>query len=187
MLKDKKFIQKIVNSESRFFNYFNSIAKNSSIANDLVQEVFLTAYRQYVMGLYIEKGKLDSYLMKIAANVLKDYFRKKKYREGLMVNYEIDIYNNLGWSEPTCDYLTETIKETDVQIRDNVAGNLLNKKFNLSFLNSKEQHIMQMRHGDNFSFLKMSETLNMPIATVAFKYKFAIKKIRDAILKGVVR
>jgi RNA polymerase sigma-70 factor (ECF subfamily) len=184
---EKEFAQQMVDLKNKFFAYFNSITKNESIANDLVQEVFLTVHKQYAFGLYIEKGKLDNYLMKIAANILKDYLRTDKRRQNKMSSYQTDICSNLGWSEPTCDYLTKTIEETDVEIKENIAGSLLNNKFDFLFLNSEEQYILRMRHSNNLPFIRISEILNVPPTTIAFKYRIAIKKIRAAIYKGVVR
>jgi RNA polymerase sigma-70 factor (ECF subfamily) len=187
LLKEKEFARQIVNSENRFFTYFNSITKSESVANDLVQEMFLTAHRQYVLGLYVEKGKLENYLMKIAVNILKDYFRTNRRHQDGINNYQIDVCSNFGWSEPTCDYLTKTIEETDAELKEHIVSSLLNKKFDFLFLNSDERTILRMRHSNNCSFTKISEDLNVPIATIAFKYKAAIKKIRMAIKKGFVR
>jgi RNA polymerase sigma-70 factor (ECF subfamily) len=184
---EKEFTQQIFNLKDKFFIYFNSITKNESMANDLFQELFLTAHKQYVLGLYIEKGKLYNYLMRIATNISRDYFRMNKRHHNGFTNYQTDICSNFGWSEPTCDYLTKTIKEKDIEIRGNIADRLLDNEFNLTFLNSDEQCILKMRHGKNFSFTKISETLNVPTATIAFKYRIALKKIREAIQQGVVR
>jgi RNA polymerase sigma factor (sigma-70 family) len=185
--EEKDFFQKVTALKEKLFNYFNSITKNRSVANDLVQEVFLTVYEQYILGFYCEQGKLDHYLMKIAANTSKDYLRTKKRHRDRMADYKTDICNNFGWSEPTCDYLTQTTEETDILVKENIVDNLLNNKFDFLFLNSDERRILRMRHGNNYSFIKISETFNLPATAIALRYRTAIKKIRRAIKKGVVR
>jgi RNA polymerase sigma-70 factor (ECF subfamily) len=185
---EKAFARNVAEQRERFLSYFRSITKNESTANDLVQEVFLTAHRQYMLGLYIENGKLQNYLMKIAGNLLRDYFRETKRHQDGLEDYLNDINKNFGWSEHVGDYLTKTIEETDVETRVSLANNMLNSKFNnCPVLNFTEQRILQMRHGGNLSFLKISEMLNCPVTTIAFKYKVAIRKIRGAISSGDIQ
>jgi RNA polymerase sigma-70 factor (ECF subfamily) len=185
---EKAFARNVAEQRDRFLCYFRSITKNESTANDLVQEVFLTAHRQYTLGLYIENGKLQNYLMKIAGNLLRDYFREMKRHQDGLEDYSIDVNKNFGWSEHVCDYLTKTIAETDIDTKVDLANNMLSSKFNnCPVLNFNEQRILQMRHGSNLSFLKISETLNCPVTTIAFKYKVAMRKIRGAIGSGDIR
>ncbi|MDR1974722.1 MAG: RNA polymerase sigma factor [Bacteroidales bacterium] len=179
--EEKDFATRVMDFKDKFFVYFNSVTKNESVAKDLVQEVFLTVHKQYTLGFYIERGKLPNYLMRIAANVLKDYLRINKRQKEKFSNYKSDVYNNFGWSEPSQDYLTKMIEEKDIESKNDFIDKLLVNKFNCIFLNSDERRILQLRHSCDYSFMKISQFLNIPATTVAFKYKVAIKKLRIAI------
>ena len=183
----REFFQKVTDFKEKLFVYFRSITKSISMAEDFTQEVLLTIHEQYALGLYREQGKLEHYIMKIAANILKGYLRKKRRHRNGMNDHKADIYRNFGWSEPTYDYLTVTTAEADTRVKEDIVDKLFNKKFDFVFLNSDERRILRMRHGDNYSFAQISEVFDLPITSVALKYRIAIRKIRTAVKKGFVR
>ena len=64
--------------KNRLFNFIYSKVLDRDIADDVFQDTFIKVIRTLKKGLYNEEGKFLPWIMRIAHNLVIDYFRKKK-------------------------------------------------------------------------------------------------------------
>ena len=64
--------------QQRVFTYILNIVKNKDVADDIFQETFVKAITTIKQGRYTESGKFSAWLMRIAHNIIIDYFRQEK-------------------------------------------------------------------------------------------------------------
>lgn len=62
----------------KVFNYIYATVKERDVANDLVQETFIKVFLSLERRQYREDGRFEPWLIRIARNVVMDYFREKK-------------------------------------------------------------------------------------------------------------
>ena len=62
----------------QIFNFINSKINNREISEDLFQDTFIKVIRTLKNGTYNEEGKFLPWVMRIAHNLVIDFFRKSK-------------------------------------------------------------------------------------------------------------
>ena len=63
--------------QQRVFSYVLKMVKDTDLANDLFQEVFIKVITNLKKENYNHEGKLLSWILRIAHNQVIDYFRKE--------------------------------------------------------------------------------------------------------------
>ena len=62
--------------QDRVFNYINKLVKNTDVANDVFQDTFIKVISTLKRGMYNEEGKFLPWVMRIAHNLVIDYFNR---------------------------------------------------------------------------------------------------------------
>ena len=82
---DKAFEVLLNQTKDRVFGYIISKVRDTDLANDIFQEVFIKVIRTLKNGSYNEEGKFLPWVMRIAHNLIVDHYRSNKkmplYRE----------------------------------------------------------------------------------------------------------
>jgi RNA polymerase sigma-70 factor (ECF subfamily) len=65
---------------------------NKDIAEDILQEIFIKAYKKY--DDYNDQGKLKCWLMRIAHNTVKNYFWSKENKQSNYLSLDDEIFDN---------------------------------------------------------------------------------------------
>ena len=78
--------QLYIELQPRLFTYFYLRTSNKQVAEDLTQDVFYEASKS--IHLYRGAASLSSWLYAIANNLLKKYYRSKKYEKSLLQKLE---------------------------------------------------------------------------------------------------
>ena len=137
------------------------------MAEDVFQETFIKAITTIKQGRYTENGKFRAWIMRIAHNLVIDYFRQER-SENTVSNdeTEIDLLNNAN----LCD---ETIEDRLVygQILEDV------KKLVL-YLPQSQKEVLEMRYYQGLSFKEISEQTGISINTALGRMRYAILNIR---------
>ncbi len=77
------------------FSYILYTVRNKNLADDFFQETFCKAIVTIRQGRYTESSRFRSWLMRIAHNLMIDYFRQKKNEKTLSNDgWGIDLLNN---------------------------------------------------------------------------------------------
>ena len=67
--------------KDKVFAFILSKIKNYNIAHDVFQDTFIKVINSLKMGKYNEEGKFIPWVMRIAHNLVIDYFRRQKNKK----------------------------------------------------------------------------------------------------------
>ena len=131
-------------------------------AEDITSEFFIKLWQQ--ADKYKAGSGHKAYLTTIARNMAIDHMRKfkKEVLESFTQENEDEVF-----FEPVSPDNTEAEVIEDVAIKEAI-----------SKLNEKEQQIINMKVLSEMTFAEISETLKVPMGTVTWRYREAIKKLR---------
>ena len=161
-LKTSQFIEQVMNEYAEFlFRIAYYYVKDSQIAEDIVQDVFIKFY----YANYEDKGELKAYLSKITANACKDYLKSWSYRK-------------LKFVEKI--FAKENVIHNDGLIHQEEM-NVLDKA--ILSLPLKQREAIVYYYLENLSVKKISEMLHCPESTV----KSRIKSGKDLLKKKLFK
>lgn len=78
--------------KNRVFAYILMVVKDKDLAEDLFQDTFIKVINTIRSGQYKEEGKFIQWVMRIAHNLIIDYFRKSKRIPIIENKDEYDIF-----------------------------------------------------------------------------------------------
>ena len=98
------FDELLLRHQKNVYNYIYFIIRNREMAEDVFQETFIKAITTIKQGRYIENGKFRAWIMRIAHNLVIDYFRQER-SENTVSNdeNEIDLLNNANLCDNTIE------------------------------------------------------------------------------------
>ena len=86
--------------EEKIFSYIFFIVHNQDVADDIFQETFMKAVVTIQQGRYVENGKFQAWITRIAHNLIIDSFRQEKSENLVSCDEpEVNILNNIGLAE----------------------------------------------------------------------------------------
>jgi RNA polymerase sigma-70 factor (ECF subfamily) len=154
----------------KIYTYIYLSVKHKDVADDIFQETFIKVIRSLKDGKYSESGKFAPWVVRIAHNLIIDYFRK------LRQSNECSNENTDGLSITGDEFSDLNAEERAVklQIRKDV-------RQLLDFLPSDQRDIVLMRYYMNMSYKEISEQLNININTALGRMRYAIINMRKMV------
>lgn len=152
--------------QSKVYGYIISVVKDKDIADDIFQETFYKVIYTINSGVYKDENKFIHWVMRIAHNLIVDYFR----RIGKM-----PIVPN----RPDYDII-DTLKLHD----DNVEKQIMRKQTNSNIrklikkLPPEQRRVVIMRHYGHLDFKEIAERTNVSINTALGRMRYAIINLR---------
>lgn len=153
--------------QSKVFSYILRIVKNKDVADDIFQDTFVKAIMTIKQGRYTESGKFSAWLLRIAHNLIIDYFRQEKSESTSSTDEE--GVNTLNRRE-LCDGNIEDwiiSEQLDVDLRKLVMA-----------LPEPQREVLIMRFYRNMSFKEIAEATDVSINTALGRMRYAIMNIR---------
>ncbi|MDE6581781.1 MAG: sigma-70 family RNA polymerase sigma factor [Duncaniella sp.] len=178
-LTDRELVQAYANNDNtafdtllqrhqgKVFAYILRIVKNKDVADDIFQDTFVKAIITIKQGRYTESGNFSAWLLRIAHNLIIDYFRQEK-SEGVTSTDEegVDLLNRRDLCEGTIeDWLVA--EQLDVDLRQLVMA-----------LPDPQREVLIMRFYRNMSFKEIAEATGVSINTALGRMRYAIMNIR---------
>lgn len=155
-------------NQSKLFSYFLFVVRDRDIANDVFQETFVKIITRLQQGKYSPTGKFAAWTMRIAHNVIMDWYRAQKADKIVEAPRENDL-SNIGGA--------------DVQI-----GNIENEfvssqtlsdiKKLMNHLPAPQREVVFMRYYQEMSFKEIAETTGVSINTSLGRMRYAILNLR---------
>ena len=65
-------------TQSKLFTYIMFVVRDQDVANDIFQETFVKVIVKLKQGKYTNSGKFSAWLVRIAHNVIMDWYREQK-------------------------------------------------------------------------------------------------------------
>ena len=162
--------------KKRIFNYINSKINDVDVSNDILQETFIKVFKVLKNGKYVEKGKFLPWILRIAHNLVMDYFRNKKRSK---IIFEKDL--NYLIANINCGFEQTTKK----MISDKTISKILSKM--IDTLPQEQKDIVDLRFFQNYSFKEIAEINNISINTALGRVRYSIKNLKNEMKKSIIK
>jgi RNA polymerase sigma-70 factor (ECF subfamily) len=163
-------LEKIIHRhKNRVFAYILMVVKDKELAEDLFQDTFIKVINTFRSGQYKEEGKFIQWVMRIAHNLIIDYFRKAKRIPIVENNDDFDIFDKVRIP-------VESVEEQMIteQIHQDV------KKL-IDYLPKEQKEVLVMRHYGDMSFKDIADVTNVSINTALGRMRYALINLRKLV------
>ncbi len=165
--KNEAFDELLERHKDRLYMYIYHSVKNEELADDIFQDTFVKAIMTIRQGRYVENGHFPAWIMRIAHNLIIDYFRQTR-AESLQSTDDSDV-NILNRKE-----LADGTVEDDLvvhQIHSDV-------RRLIRALPDSQREVLVMRYYKNMSFKEIADTTGVSINTALGRMRYAILNMR---------
>ncbi|MEO0272346.1 MAG: RNA polymerase sigma factor [candidate division WOR-3 bacterium] len=149
------------------YNFVFWKVKSHEDALDLSQEIFFKVYKH--LKNFREESSIKTWIMKIAMNHVKDFYKKQGKR---MLDMEFD--------EEGEQEIPEIAVEEHILMEDEV---LVERA--LSKLKDWEREVLVLYYMEGFQYEEIADILEIPIGTVKSRLNSAKKSLRKVVFGGV--
>lgn len=164
---NKAFDLLLSRNQEKLFTYILFVVRDREMANDMFQETFFKVVSRLQQGKYIANGKFSAWLMRIAHNVIMDWYRQQRAQNIVDAPKENDL-SNVGSS------LLESSREGELvnnQVMEDV-------RRMMSHLPASQREVVFMRFYQQMSFKEIAEATGVSINTALGRMRYAILNLR---------
>ncbi|WP_299136435.1 sigma-70 family RNA polymerase sigma factor [uncultured Tenacibaculum sp.] len=158
--------------QQRLYSFIYSKIQNRDSTEDIFQDTFIKVIRTLKKGNYNEEGKFLPWVMRIAHNLVIDFFRKSNRMPKFNNSDEFDIFSII--SDGSLNIENKIIKE---QILDDV-------KVLIEELPEEQKEVLVMRIYNDMSFNEISENTGVSINTALGRMRYALINLRKIVEKN---
>ena len=144
------------------------VVRDRETADDIFQETFVKVITRLRDGRYTASGKFSAWVMRIAHNVMMDWYRDQKAERIIEPTENNDLSNIRGG-----DVLDGNIENQFVN-----AQVLNDVKKMMSLLPPSQREVVYMRYFQEMSFKEIAETTGVSINTSLGRMRYAILNMR---------
>ena len=153
--------------KSKVFSYILMVVKNRELAEDIFQDTFIKVIKSLHAGKYSEEGRFVSWVMRIAHNLIIDFYRKGKHLQTVSDDdTEVPLFNSTKFS--------------DINIEDELVVNQIHSDLRVLIdkLPHEQREVVVLRYYKDMSFKEIAEQTNVSINTALGRMRYAIINIR---------
>lgn len=164
---NKAFNLLLSRNQEKLFTYILFVVRDREMANDMFQETFFKVVSRLQQGKYIANGKFSAWLMRIAHNVIMDWYRQQCAQNIVDAPKENDL-SNVGST------LLESSREGELvnnQVMEDV-------RRMMSHLPASQREVVFMRFYQQMSFKEIAEATGVSINTALGRMRYAILNLR---------
>ncbi|MEO0058929.1 MAG: hypothetical protein RLZZ312_576 [Bacteroidota bacterium] len=158
--------------QSKIYGFIYSKIQDRDVCDDVFQDTFIKVIKTLKSGSYNEEGKFLPWVMRIAHNLVIDYFRKNKKMPMLRETEEFSIFSILR---------DDSLNVENEMISTQVANDL-NKI--VEELPNDQREVLKMRLYQDLSFKEISELTDVSINTALGRMRYAIMNLRKIVEKN---
>ena len=155
--------------QARVFNFINSKVQDCDTAEDIFQDTFIKVIKTIKNGQYNEEGKFLPWIMRIAHNLVIDFFRKNNRMPKVRNTEEFDIFQFISDNYPNAEHR---------MVQDQVVKDL--QKL-VQELPDDQKEVLIMRLYRDMSFKEIAENTKVSINTALWRMRYAIINLRKLI------
>ena len=159
----------IIRHKLKIYNFIYSKVFDRDTAEDIFQETFIKVIKTLKRGVYSEEGKFMPWVMRIAHNLVIDFFRKNNRIPIFDNSDEFDIFQLIGDGNPTAErsmieeQVVEDLQKLIVELPD------------------EQKDVLTMRLYKDMSFKEIAESTGVSINTALGRMRYAIINLRKLI------
>lgn len=160
------FEKLLLRHKNRVYAFIISKVKNSDLADDIFQDTFIKVINSLNKGKYNEEGKFLPWMMRIAHNLVIDYFRKDAKMRMVRSNSDFDIFDILDDGNKN---------QEEIMINNQINSDLLKL---IEQLPSDQMDVLKLRYFEDMSFKKISDITGVSINTALGRMRYALINLR---------
>lgn len=164
---NKAFDLLLSRNQEKLFTYILFVVRDREMANDMFQETFFKVVSRLQQGKYIANGKFSAWLMRIAHNVIMDWYRQQRAQNIVDAPKENDL-SNVGST------LLESSREGEL-VNSQVVEDVRRM---MSHLPASQREVVFMRFYQQMSFKEIAEATGVSINTALGRMRYAILNLR---------
>ncbi|GAF02363.1 RNA polymerase sigma factor [Saccharicrinis fermentans] len=153
--------------KNKIYSYILMMVKQQELAEDVFQDTFIKVLQNLKRGKYVENGRFPSWVMRIAHNLIIDFYRKQKHMQVVSNdanNY--DLLNSAKYSEANVE---------DKMVYSQVLTEVVEL---LEQLPDKQKEVVRLRHFMGLSFKEIAEETGVSINTALGRMRYALINMR---------
>jgi RNA polymerase sigma-70 factor (ECF subfamily) len=152
--------------QERIYNAILFMVKDSYLAEDLIQDIFIKIINNLKQNKYNDEGKFLPWALRIAHNFCVDHFRKVKRTPTIKTSDDQDLFEVIKHSDHPADY-----KMTRTQTHRNIQELV-------DLLPEEQREIIVLRHYANLSFKEIAQMTNCSINTALGRMRYGLINLR---------
>lgn len=157
--------------ESKIYGFIYSKVSDRDVSNDIFQDTFIKVIKTLKSNSYNEEGKFLPWVMRIAHNLIIDFFRKNKKMPLYRETEEFSVFSIMTDDSLTIEnQLIADQVELDIQ-------KLIEE------LPEDQKEVLVMRMYKDMSFKEISEITGVSINTSLGRMRYALMNLRKVIDK----
>ena len=152
--------------QERIYNAILFMVKDSYLAEDLIQDIFIKIINNLKQNKYNDEGKFLPWALRIAHNFCVDHFRKVKRTPTIKTSDDQDLFEIIKHSDHPADY-----KMTRTQTHRNIQELV-------DLLPEEQREIIVLRHYANLSFKEIAQMTKCSINTALGRMRYGLINLR---------
>jgi len=161
--------------KNKVYSYILMIVKGRELAEDIFQDTFIKVIKSLNSGTYKEEGRFVSWVMRIAHNLIIDFYRKDKHLKTISDdNTDVPLFNSAKFSDITIE---------DAMVVDQIHEDV--KKL-VELLPEEQKEVVVLRFYYDLSFKEIADHTNVSINTALGRMRYAILNLRKLMEKSNV-
>jgi RNA polymerase sigma-70 factor (ECF subfamily) len=157
--------------QQRLYRFIYSKVQDKNVTEDVFQDTFIKVIITLKKGNYNEEGKFLPWVMRIAHNLVIDYFRKSKRIPSFKNKDDFDIFSILG---------DGSLNAEKKMIQEQIYNDVRELVYNLP---EEQKEVLIMRMYRDMSFKEISENTGVSINTALGRMRYALINLRKLIEK----
>ncbi|CAM3784302.1 RNA polymerase sigma factor [Sphingobacterium prati] len=155
--------------KSKIYTSIYMKVKDEYLAEDIFQETFIKIINTLKSGKYNEEGKFLPWAIRIAHNMIVDFFRKAKRAPNIVNADGFDIFEVLEFSDESAE--SKMLKQqVDLDLKKMIQK-----------LPDDQKEVLIMRHFCDMSFKDIAEITEVSINTALGRMRYALSNLRKMI------
>ena len=153
----------------KIFGFIYSKVRNQELTEDLFQDTLFKVVRTLKKGKYIEEGKFLSWVIRIAHNIIIDYYRKQNKMRKVYESEDFSMF----------DILHDNSLDAEKQM---IRSQMIDKiRILIEQLPEDQKTVLKMRMYEELSFQEIADKTNVSINTALGRMRYALINIRKII------
>ena len=155
-------------NQSKLYSYILFVVHDRDLADDVFQETFVKVISKLQAGRYTACGKFSAWLMRIAHNVIMDWYRESKADRIVEPTAGNDLSNLSG----------EGLYEGNIENQYVNTQVMSDVRRIMESLPAPQREVVYMRFFQQMSFKEIAETTNVSINTSLGRMRYALMNMR---------
>lgn len=153
--------------KNKIYSYILMMVKQQELAEDIFQDTFIKVIHNLKRGKYIENGRFPSWVMRIAHNLIIDFYRKQKHMHVVSNDAnDYDLLNSTKYSEENVE---------DKMVYSQILTEVVEL---MNYLPDNQKEVVRLRHFMGLSFKDIAEETGVSINTALGRMRYALINMR---------